>query len=202
MVPRQLLGSLAPEILEPRRRQLGVMHGVRDVAVAQPVPRRAAVPTHATYVRRPYAVDGENADIDFARDATRRRNGRTAPMFAPSVLALLYSIYQGDGSEAYEVCFDRLLLGLCSGFGHCVGLVWVALKPRWVSMARSERRLLETRLEFGAKWNLVRCSSIWWRRRRHQSVNRRTASDQPRRTGDLANRFVGFRECDSCTTHQ
>ena len=35
--------SVRPEILEPRRRQLRVAHGVRNIAVAQPVLEGASV---------------------------------------------------------------------------------------------------------------------------------------------------------------
>jgi hypothetical protein len=35
--------SVPPEILEPRRRQLRVAHGVRDVAVAQPILQRPRI---------------------------------------------------------------------------------------------------------------------------------------------------------------
>ena len=43
-------------------------------------------------------------------------------MLAPSVLCYSTQSISATGSEAHEVCFDRLLLGLCSGFGYCLGL--------------------------------------------------------------------------------
>jgi hypothetical protein len=44
-------------------------------------------------------------------------------MLAPSVLCYSTQSISATGSEAHEVCFDRLLLGLC------LGLVRAALKP-------------------------------------------------------------------------
>ena len=50
-------------------------------------------------------------------------------MLAPLGLCCSTRSISATRSEGYEVCFDRLLLGLCSGFGYCLGLVRAALKP-------------------------------------------------------------------------